>query len=142
MQGKLLIVAHPFAEDLLIEPRSLYNYVLPVLTELVVDKPAARGFKGGYMCEGFQHYASEEPERKLPFKSQFMLSPLVSHRLRQVRTDMRTLLHGNNSKTDLLFDLFPYAYVTGRAANLWGEMQSALSREDRELVRVFLGESE
>ena len=142
MQGKLLIVAHPFAEDLLIEPRSLYNYVLPVLTELVVDKPAARGFKGGYMREGFQHYASEEPERKLPFSNQLMLSPLISHRLRQVRTDMRTLLHGNNSKTDLLFDLFPYAYVTGRAANLWGEMQSALSREDRELVRVFLGESE
>ena len=142
MQGKLLIVAHPFAEDLLIEPRSLYNYVLPVLTELVVDKPAARGFKGGYMREGFQHYASEEPERKLPFSNQLMLSPLISHRLRQVRTDMRTLLHGNNSKTDLLFDLFPYAYVTGRAANLWGEMQSALSREARELVRAFLGESE
>ena len=94
------------------------------------------------MCEGFQHYTSEEPERKLPFKSQLMLSPLVSHRLRQVRTDMRTLLHGNSLKTDLLFDLFPYAYVTGRAANLWGKMQSALSREDRELVRVFLGESE
>ena len=71
-----------------------------------------------------------------------MLSPLVSHRLRQVRTDMRTLLHGNNSKTDLLFDLFPYAYVTGRAANLWEEMQGALSREARELVRAFLGESE
>ena len=142
MQGKLLIVAHPFAEDLLIEPRSLYNYVLPVLTELVVDKPAARGFKGGYMREGFQHYASEEPERKLPFSNQLMLSPLISHRLRQVRTDMRTLLHGNNSKTDLLFDLFPYAYVTGRAANLWEEMQGALSREARELVRAFLGESE
>ena len=142
MQGKFLIVAHPFAEDLMIEPRGLYNYVLPVLTELVVDRPAARGFKGGYMCEGFQHYTSEEPERKLPFKSQLMLSPLVSHRLRQVRTDMRTLLHGNNSKTDLLFDLFPYAYVTGRAANLWEEMQGALSREARELVRAFLGESE
>ena len=142
MQGKFLIVTHPFAEDLLIEPRGLYNYVLPVLTELVVDRPAARGFKGGYMREGFQHYASEEPERKLPFSNQLMLSPLISHRLRQVRTDMRTLLHGNNSKTDLLFDLFPYAYVTGRAANLWEEMQGALSREARELVRAFLGESE
>ena len=142
MQGKFLIVAHPFAEDLMIEPRGLYNYVLPVLTELVVDRPAARGFKGGYMREGFQHYASEEPERKLPFSNQLMLSPLISHRLRQVRTDMRTLLHGNNSKTDLLFDLFPYAYVTGRAANLWEEMQGALSREARELVRAFLGESE
>ena len=74
------------------------------------------------MREGFQHYASEEPERKLPFSNQLMLSPLISHRLRQVRTDMRTLLHGNNSKPDLLFDLFPYAYVTGRAANLWEEM--------------------
>ena len=30
---------HPFAEDLKLEPRGLYNYFLPVFTELLIDAP-------------------------------------------------------------------------------------------------------
>lgn len=39
IKNKFIVALHPFAEDLKLEPRGLYNYFLPVFTELLIDAP-------------------------------------------------------------------------------------------------------
>lgn len=75
-QEKFVIVLHPFAEDLVIEPKGLYNYLLPVLTELFVGWTASRNFSGGYFCKDFPQYKHAKP-KSLPFENQLSMPLLV-----------------------------------------------------------------
>ena len=51
IDDKFIFAIYTFAEDLKIEPRSLYNYFLPVLTELIIDKRPARNFTVKYFSD-------------------------------------------------------------------------------------------
>jgi|GEM_PF-5587250 len=46
-KDKYCIVVQPFSEDLFIEPKSLYNYAFPLLTEPLVEKKAGCNYSGG-----------------------------------------------------------------------------------------------
>ncbi|MBD5083981.1 MAG: hypothetical protein HDT33_02660 [Clostridiales bacterium] len=142
MKGKFVIAVHPFAEDLLIEPKGLYNYFLPILTELFVDKPATRKFVGGCFSEGFQHYSCATPSKHLLHTKMLPMNSLVNGRLRQIIANMHTLLGRNNVDNDVLLSLFPYAYVIGKARNFWDEIRDMLSKDTKELLQAFLGDTE
>ena len=144
--GKFIIAIHPFAEDLLIEPRGLYNYMLPVLTELFVEQKATRNFVGGGFHTDFQDYDRAEPQRIIPLEAKLAMPPLVKNRLCQILSDMKVLLEDKTSDGDFLFGTIPYAYATGRVEVIREKIQNNPAvfkkSETKTLLLSFLGESE
>ena len=45
------VATHPYAEDIQVEPKSLYGFMLPLFTELLVDKKATGKYYGGYFSD-------------------------------------------------------------------------------------------
>jgi len=143
IEGKFIIAVHPFAEDLLMEPRGLYNYVLPVLTELFVESRAVGNYIGGCFSETFRDYTPAEPQKTLPLAGELGMPPLVQKRLCQILADMKTLSPRDGDDNYFLFGTVPYAYVTGKIGAIQKELQSGpLSQDAKELLQSFLGEPE
>lgn len=140
-QEKFVIVLHPFAEDLVIEPKGLYNYLLPVLTELFVGWTASRNFSGGYFCKDFPQYKHAKP-KSLPFENQLSMPLLVQNRLRQIVADMKSLAETSSTDVDILFGVLPYAYVTRKFEVLCEKLQQgySLSKEAKELIQTLGGD--
>ena len=40
-EQKFFIISHPFSEDLQIEPKGLFNYILPLITDMLIDNKAS-----------------------------------------------------------------------------------------------------
>lgn len=136
---KFMIVLHPFAEDLIIEPKGLYDYLLPVLTELLVERSASKNFSGGYFCNEFPQYKHAEPQKKLPLVEKLSMPLLVQNKLRQILADMKSLSETSSTDSDILFGVLPYAYVTGKFEIICEELQKGcpLSKTARELIQTL-----
>ncbi len=57
-KGKCIILLNPFVEDLMIEPRGLYNYTMPLFTEIIVENEAKNAFYGKKQTGKYQKYES------------------------------------------------------------------------------------
>ncbi len=148
-KNRFYIGIHPYAEDLLIEPHSFFNYMMPLLTEHFVDRLPTRKFVGGYMEEGVVPYVSAKPKayyNKLFHDMKFGI--LGRNLLQQILTDMHILLQDDSADYDCLFALLPYAYVCDRAdvfltylnERIAGE--SSISSELFSYINACLGETE
>ena len=83
-KDKLILAVHPFAEDLLIEPKGLYNYVVPVLTELFVDQPAYGKYVGGCFGADFRGYDRTKPQKKLHLAKKLPMPAMLRNQLQQM----------------------------------------------------------
>ena len=150
---KYFFIAHPFAEDLLIEPKALFAYAMPVLTELIVDaKP--RKFDGAVRTPDFEEYPNEtvETQRDLD-KTQRDLEKtlkslgfgaLVRSQLQAVFSDFHKM-YPENADSDCLFAVFPYAFISGMPQGetldkLAGKMR--ISKDLLEELKFFIGVSD
>ena len=142
MKGKFLLAVHPFAEDLLIEPRGLYSYMLPLLTELVVDRSAERNFAGGCFDDSFSHFSSGAEQERPSFLKHLPMSLLVQNRLRKIYSDLHGILENGQVDSFVLYGVFPYVYASGSAESYWPKLQSdlAVSKGIQGLLQAFLGE--
>ncbi len=122
--GKFIFAIYPFVEDLKIEPRSFYNYFLPVFTELVIDKSPEQDFETCYLL-------TEE------FKKEYILSKipiLAKERIRKLK-NLSPL--AENKKFVRLFADFPLAYVQGKEEDFMEKF-----KDDGEIInkiKEFLG---
>ncbi|MBO4779258.1 MAG: hypothetical protein J5497_01325 [Selenomonadaceae bacterium] len=137
LKNKFIFAVHPFAEDLLIEPRSLYNYFLPVFTELISDRLASRNFVDFYpseeckksFCERYRYNPDE-----IPISAQERMSKLLK--------DTRKILKENFAERNavseytVLFSKFPLAYVTDNAERFLDEFNG--SEQTAEKIRRFM----
>jgi hypothetical protein len=123
----MMLWVHPFVEDLAIEPKSLYNYVLPVFTDCFVE--------GGPSCEdpmlaGFSinDYKAFVPADKINAKSTFIkklgMSKLVLNRLQRVLSDAKKIANSTNSDMEYLFAYLPLATALSQADMLKDELES------------------
>lgn len=144
MKEKFFVVLHPFAEDLMIEPKGLYNYLLPVLTEPFVDRAASRNFSSGCFCNDFPQCTHAKPQSKLPFVEKLSMPALVQNRLRQILADMKSLHENSGADSDILLGILPYAYVTGKFEVICEELQNrnSLSKKVKELITALGGDLE
>lgn len=140
---RLIFAVHPFAEDLLIEPRGLYNYVVPVLTELFVDRPASGEYIAGCFGSDFQEYDCAEPQKNIHLARKAPMPVLLRNRLQQMLADMKALLDNDVPDYDVLFAALPYAYATGKADVLLEDIEDGggLSKDTQTLLRAFLGDA-
>lgn len=111
---------HPFIEDLKIEPRSYFNYMLPVFTDCVVDRTPAKT----YMCsQKAQNYIEYEYvlDKKDNSKALSILHvpALAKKRLQSIVGNMHSMLGDANTDYDVMFALLPYAYSTMQMQSLY-----------------------
>ena len=142
VKDKLILAVHPFAEDLLIEPKGLYNYVVPVLTELFVDRPASREYAGGCFGTDFREYECAEPQKKIHLARKLPMPAMLRNWLQQILADMKAILGKDTPDYDVLFATLPYASVTGRTDTILEDIEGGggLSKDTQALLRTFLGE--
>lgn len=114
---KQVIWTHPYVEDLAIEPKGLYNYMLPILSECFVGMLPADEPWPGKRAEKFKPYVSKKqsPLRISAFKK-LGLSKLLMNRLTQVLSDAKVVLNcsANEKDMEVLFGLLPLCVLTGR----------------------------
>ena len=116
--NKHIIWTHPYAEDLAIEPKGLYNYMLPILSECFVG---IANFQvtlptPGKRVDGFKAYPHKrkQPLRMAAFK-RLGLSKLLTQQLELVLTDTKAIIGSSKDKDiEVLFGLIPLCVLTGR----------------------------
>lgn len=146
-KGKYFILTHPFTEDLLIEPRSLFNYCLPVMTEPFIDTMPEQKYIGGRMSDSFAYYQKKKAK---PFHNRLLqsmcMSTLTKARLQQLLTDMHIIASIETADNDCLFGLFPYAFISGNIEIFREKLQAEdqkdmpVSKELRMMLLSFVGE--
>ena len=106
------IVTHPYAEDIQVEPKSLYGFLLPLFTEFFVGKKATGKYFGGYFADDFKHYSPQNAKRKeLKYISELALSPLTKNQINSLITTMHDIYSGATADDDFLFAVLPIAYA-------------------------------
>lgn len=140
---KQVIFTHPFIEDLRIEPESLYNYMLPIFTELFIDHPERIDltFVGGNLSSNFE----EVYKGDIDFSSEFMQQN-SSRRFVNVQMNNLLKLYHAYSKTRTRFELdylccyAPYAYLNDKQDELkkFYQNKGNLSAKVRKRLDEFL----
>lgn len=142
---KFFILICPYAEDLVIEPKGLFNYVLPLFTETVVVENPSNRFVGKKIAANYEKY---ERRKEKPLYSEFLKKTnsnmLFSNKMRRIITDLHYLDKNADNIVDYMFLLFPYAYITG-CGNVFAEVLKKENMSDSAKVDYmirYLGEDE
>lgn len=107
------VFTHPYAEDIQVEPKSLYGFMLPLFTEFLVDKKATGKYYGGYFSDDFKPYSAEKGVHKeLSVLSKFALSSLVRGKINNLASTMHAIHPIATADNDFLFCVFPIAYAS------------------------------
>lgn len=130
--NKFIILLCPFAEDLLIEPKGLLNYALPIMTETIINEPVKNHFVGKKQNVNYKKY---ECCKKKPLHDEFLkrinVNNLLIGKIQQILTDLHNLDKNADNTVDYLFALFPYMYVAG-LGNVFIEKISTDKNVDKE----------
>lgn len=107
------VATHPYAEDIQVEPKSLYGFMLPLFSGFFVDKKAAGKYYGGYFADDFKPYsASKGVHNELRVLSKFALSPLVKNQINRLVATMRSIHSATTADDEFLFAILPIAYAS------------------------------
>ena len=107
------VATHPYAEDIQVEPKSLYGFMLPLFTEFFVDKKASGKYYGGYFADDFKTYSAPKGAHKdLRILSKFALSSLVKNRINSLVATMHMIYSATTADEEFLFAVLPIAYAS------------------------------
>ena len=140
---KFFIAVYPFMEDLQIEPKSLFSYMLPVFTEMVIDKMPTGHVIGGIFSEKYKEF---KPQTKKKIHEKILtdmhVSLFVRSRIQNILNGMHEMLNDRVIDYDMLFSLVPYAFVTMQMHTLIDAMQNenTVSKETMALIRALFGD--
>ena len=107
------MTTHPYAEDIQVEPKSLYGFMLPLFTEFFVDRKASGEYYGGYFADDFEKYSiSKDTFKELKILSRITLSSLVRKRINALIATMHGIYSGATVDEEFLFAILPIAYAS------------------------------
>lgn len=107
------IFIHPYAEDIQVEPKSLYGFMLPLFTEFFVEKVATGKYFGGYFADDFKSYSAPRGTRiELKIISKLALSALIRNQINSLVTTMHCIYSSVTADEDFLFAVLPIAYAS------------------------------
>lgn len=115
---KQLIWTYPYAEDMIIEPKGLYNYMLPILSECFVESTSNSVPIAGKRRENFKSFsANTTAPKKISLLNTMAVSKLLMNRLTKVLSDAKAIINDTTKDKDfeLLFGLLPLAVLTGKS---------------------------
>lgn len=124
---KHVVWTHPYVEDMAIEPKGLYNYMIPILSECFVGSIPALEPWPGKRSDNFQAYVSKKklPLRIAAFK-RLGLSKMLLSQLELILSDAKAILDNPSKEKDmeLLFGLLPICVLTGKVDILKDVLES------------------
>lgn len=106
------IAIHPYAEDVQVEPKSLFEFLTPVFTECLVDKRATGDYLGGYFSQDFKSITVPDNNQKIRILSRFSLSPITGRNINQLIAVSKTIFPDFTQDDEFLLAIFPIAYAT------------------------------
>ena len=132
IESKFIFAVYPFAEDLKIEPHGLYNYFLPLLTELIIDKRPARDFTIKYSSDKIK---AELKENYTPDAVPISVEKRIKKLVRDTEKILSTWFSRDFDCQDLITK-FPLAYVKGNGEKFLEEFKG--DEKVSEKIRDFL----
>lgn len=107
------VATHPYAEDIQVEPKSLYGLMLPLFTDFFVNEKATGQYSGGYFAADFKPYsAPKRAHKRLKVLSKLALNPLVENQIDRVVATMHGIHPATTIDDEFLFAIFPIAYAS------------------------------
>ena len=141
------IITHPYAEDIPVEPKSLYGYMLPLFTEFFVDHKADGEYYGGYSATDFEEYNPKKSSgKKMKGLSKLSLTPLAQNRLEILLETMHDIFPGATTETtddDFVLGILPMAYALMKMdelAEMVSGQQITVSDNLKRDLRYILGD--
>ena len=109
----LFIATHPYPEDIQVEPKSLYTFMLPVFTEIFVDEKANGKYYGGYFDSDFKEYVyTEHPEKRKRYISKSSLAILTKNQIHKLVNTMYDIYPDMTEDDEFLFTVLPIFYAS------------------------------
>lgn len=145
---KFYIAVHPFAEDLVIEPRGLMNYCIPVLTELFVEGLPSMNYFGGRMADNFKPFASKDSSKHYnKLLKTLKINSLAKLNVQRTVSDIHEMIQSNQTDCDYLFLLYPLAYAASEIAELKEYIDNATNESKpspkvEKLIKQYTGDEE
>ena len=113
------MLTHPYAEDIQVEPKSLYGFMLPLFTEFFVDKKATGKYYGGYFADDFKAYSEPKGScKELKAISKLALNSLVRNQITKLVATMHDIYPDATFDDEFLFAILPIAYASREMNNL------------------------
>ena len=141
------IATHPYAEDIQVEPKSLYGFMLPLFTEAFIDKrPSGMGYHCGYFTDDFNTALELKGKRKeLSIFSKLSVGPYISRQINELISIMYAIEPSVSLDTVFLFAVFPIAFASMELTALKeilqnGHQEMGLSKNLRRKLQLVLGE--
>ncbi|MCD8049986.1 MAG: hypothetical protein LUG52_10445 [Clostridia bacterium] len=121
---------HPYAEDIQVEPKSLYGFMLPLFTEFFVDKKASGKYFGGYFADDFKNYSAQKGARKnSKILSKLSLSSLVKNQINALIGVMHEIYPNTTADDEFLYAVLPIAHASLKVDELTEAMADLPSGE-------------
>lgn len=146
---KFYIALHPYIEDLQIEPKSLYSYMLPLFTELFIEKEPTGHVLGGYCTKHYKEFSIVKTIRcHNKILTEMRTSVLIRSKIQTLLSNMHTMLNDQNPDYDVIFALLPYAYATMQTSLILTAIQDgdkktiSISKSLLETINAMYGENE
>lgn len=109
----LFIATHPYPEDIQVEPKSLYTFMFPVFTEILVDEKANGKYYGGYFDSDFKEYVyTNHPERRKRYISKSSLGNLTKNQIHKLLSTMYDIYPDMTEDDEFLFTILPVFYAS------------------------------
>lgn len=125
INDKFVIVVHPFIEDLLIEPKSLYSYMMPVFTEILFSGEQARPIEPALIDFNIGRAASDPKRKVRDLKNNRLYNGFLFNRMNLLFKDYCFVSQEADEFDEIklrtafiLMVEFPYAYVTSQIQKL------------------------
>ncbi len=147
---KFYIVVNPLVEDMLIEPKSLYNYLIPIITESIVENLPKETSTGYIRTEEFDEFKIPEIDRKsVRFFESLDMNGFLKKRYGCVLATMVSMY--NEAEEDpadegfkYLYCAFPYMYFTQKTKKLTDKIRedNAVNDDLKKYILNYLEASE
>lgn len=136
---------HPYAEDIQIEPKSIYNYMLPLFTEFFVSSSPRKKYFGGKFSDSFKGYSSfkDVATHRSKALSHIPASAVVKNNLTRIISIMYDIDPNLSTDDDVLFGAVQFAYATMNIPKLMNYVSNNNGIASKNLMRDlkdFLGE--
>lgn len=133
--GKFVVWSRPYVDDLLVEPKGLFNYVLPLFSELFIETPPPRkpSYAAGQRMARFEEFPLNASVALQDGFEKLALSRLTRSRLMKTISDAKKIaaFRQNNAvkieEMEILFGALPFSAL-GDQRNVLNEI--ARSRGD------------
>lgn len=134
---KYCFLVHPYVEDLIIEPKGVFSYIMPVFTDLLIDEMPRNIVEGGVIGDPFDAFYLDRinPARNNAALKHIKLSHIVKKKYAGILNNMGKMLDMPNiNDYSVLFAVLPYAYVTNQLPSLLDKLQNREIEVSREVI--------